>query len=163
MKKRTERFLSFLLIALLASGNAFSFVFPLSPHDLGAFLKTNFKFVEDRQQFGLEDYWQSPEEFLSRRAGDCEDFALLSQSLLTRLGLKAFVVSLYGENYAHTVTVFIDEQGLFNVVNQEKVHSYRTETIEEALTEVHSDWTWAGIAELRNTRGWMLRKITRPR
>jgi predicted transglutaminase-like cysteine proteinase len=34
------------------------------------------RYVPDRELFGRQDYWQPPEEFEKRKAGDCEDFSL---------------------------------------------------------------------------------------
>lgn len=172
---KTLRFLTVLAMLLPVCAPAYpdTFLFRFSldqialqaptPHDLGKFLKDHFKFVEDEKQFGQADYWQTPEEFLQTQAGDCEDFALLSQQILQRLGKQAFVLNIYGRSgYAHTVTVFKDEAGLYNVVNEDRFLEYRAGSIEEAISQIHSEWTWAAIAELRNSRGWMLRKITRP-
>ncbi|HPX55908.1 MAG TPA: transglutaminase-like cysteine peptidase, partial [Syntrophales bacterium] len=34
------------------------------------------EFVDDIQLWGVQDYWATPIEFISRNAGDCEDFAI---------------------------------------------------------------------------------------
>lgn len=41
--------------------------------------------VDDRSNYGINDYWASPLEFLSR-GGDCEDFAFAKYVSLRRLG-----------------------------------------------------------------------------
>lgn len=38
--------------------------------------------ADDQGLFGQTEYWQAPEEFLARRQGDCEDYALFTQTLL---------------------------------------------------------------------------------
>jgi hypothetical protein len=48
--------------------------------------------VSDKELFGKEDYWQPPEEFEKRKAGDCEDFSLWTWRQLLGLGLDARVV-----------------------------------------------------------------------
>lgn len=44
-------------------------------------------YKEDRQLYGMEDYWATPNETLQRLAGDCEDVAILKLALLQRLGI----------------------------------------------------------------------------
>ena len=75
-----------------------------TPKAIAGFLRRAFTFKRDADLFGMEDRWQSPEEFLARKVGDCEDYALLAQALLRRNGIEAYIVSLFGhEGYAHTV------------------------------------------------------------
>lgn len=131
-----------------------------SPDQLAKWLKKNIKFEEDKFLFGKDDYWQSPEEFLAHKAGDCEDYALFSQSILKKLGIESYVVSFYGRNgYAHTVLIYQDRDG-YNVLNQDKLKRYHASTIEEALSKVYPRWTWGGVAEARNKRGWLIFSLT---
>jgi hypothetical protein len=44
---------------------------------------------ESDQQRWADDYWQTPEETLSYRTGDCEDFSILLCSLLRAYGIDA--------------------------------------------------------------------------
>lgn len=48
----------------------------------------NIDYKSDEAQWG-EDYWQNPEETLSYRTGDCEDFSILLCSLLRAYGIDA--------------------------------------------------------------------------
>jgi hypothetical protein len=130
-----------------------------SPEALGAFLIRQMRFQEDARLFGEADYWQSPEEFLARGSGDCEDYALLAQAVLERQGVDSFVFSLYGEGgYAHTVCVFL-EGGRYSVVNQDRLIRYRAESLEELATLLCPRWTWGAIAERSGHRGRGIRKI----
>jgi len=47
-------------------------------------LKYNkFKYITDEDNYGLPDYWATPEEFLAMGGGDCEDYAIVKgQALL---------------------------------------------------------------------------------
>lgn len=136
---------------------AFQELFPklASPDELSKWLKKNIRFQEDRFLFGKEDYWQSPEEFFKHKSGDCEDYAIFAQTILKSQGIESYVVSFYGPNaYAHTVLIYQDEEG-YSVLNQDKLKRYRAPTIEEALSKIYPRWTWGGIAETRNNRGWL--------
>lgn len=134
-----------------------------TPDAIIRFMKQEFKFVEDRQLFESVDYWQRPEELWQRKAGDCEDYALFAQHALRRLKIEAYVVSFYGrDGYAHTVTVFRD-QGLYNVINGDRLYRYRTESVESALTRIYPTWTWGAVAEEKDSRGSMIMEIRNPR
>ena len=124
-------------------------------------MHSNFRFTDDESLFGTEDYWQSPEEFWRLRAGDCEDYALLAQYVLTRLGYESYVVSLYDDQlYAHTIAVFRDENG-FQVMNEDRLYEFDSGNLEDALSLTYPGWSWGAVAELRNTRGWMIQKLQR--
>jgi transglutaminase-like putative cysteine protease len=47
------------------------------------------KYVSDEELFGKRDYWQPPEEFETRKKGDCEDFALWTWRQLLAMGYDA--------------------------------------------------------------------------
>ena len=131
-----------------------------TPESVAAFLRTEFIFQRDEEQFGEIDHWQSPEEFLQRRVGDCEDYALLAQALLRRNGIEAYVFSLFGaQGYAHTVSVFVDEQGRYNVINQGKLQRTRAVSLEGVAAALNPAWTRGMIAEQDGTRGRIVREI----
>ena len=44
-------------------------------------------FKTDQELFGVSEYWQHPEEFEGRRAGDCDDFAVWAWRKFAELGL----------------------------------------------------------------------------
>ncbi|MBN2590574.1 MAG: transglutaminase-like cysteine peptidase [Sedimentisphaerales bacterium] len=61
-------------------------------------------YVSDKEQFNKEDYWMPPEEFETRKKGDCDDFALWTWRQLIEMGYKSrYVVGRagkYGEGHA---------------------------------------------------------------
>jgi len=129
-----------------------------TPKDLSKFMRKNFKFVEDRENFGKIDHWQSPEEMLALRKGDCEDYALFADAALKELGYESQVVSIYGDNqFAHTVTAF-KQDGKWRIFNDGKLYKFDTDTIEESISKVYAQWGWAAFTEKRKNRGW-LKKI----
>jgi transglutaminase-like cysteine proteinase BTLCP len=60
--------------------------------------------VSDKELFGRDEYWQPPEEFEKRKAGDCEDFALWTWRQLLSMGYEARFIGgscgRYGEGHA---------------------------------------------------------------
>ena len=131
-----------------------------TPKAIAAYLQTEFTFTRDEDLFGTEDRWQSPEEFVGRKTGDCEDYALLAQAMLRRQGIEAYVLSLLGEEgYAHTVSVFVDEAGRYNVINQGRLKNYRAKSLEAVATAINPAWTVGMIAEQDGARGRIVREI----
>lgn len=51
------------------------------------FFNRRIQFGEDSAIWGENDYWATPLEFMGRKAGDCEDFAIAKYFSLRRLGV----------------------------------------------------------------------------
>ena len=134
-----------------------------TPKAVAEFLHRTFTFKTDQTLFGVEDYWQTPQEFLARTMGDCEDYAILAVELLRRNGIEAHLFSLFGEEgYAHTVCVFLDAQGRYNILNQDKLRMYHAQTLEALACIMCRTWTFGGITEKSGTRGRLVKEITNP-
>jgi hypothetical protein len=125
-----------------------------TPKAIANFLKREFTFKRDLDLFGEADHWQSPDEFLAQQAGDCEDYALLAQALLRRHGFDAFIFSVFGEDgYAHTVAVFVDEDGRYDVINQDRLELARVPSLEAIASRLYPAWTFAAIVEQDGSYG----------
>ncbi|MFH1363814.1 MAG: transglutaminase-like domain-containing protein [Candidatus Omnitrophota bacterium] len=75
-----------------------------SVEDYAVWLKKNFKYKKDEDT----DTWAIPEETLTRRGGDCEDFAFLNEAVLRIFGYKPQVLGLGGrlKLINHAICVF---------------------------------------------------------
>lgn len=87
--------------------------------DLRNFLRTC-RPLSDEKQFGKRDYWQPPEEFERRKAGDCEDFSLWTWRQLVAMGYDArFVAGRHGRyGIGHAWVMFFQDQKCFLVEPQ---------------------------------------------
>lgn len=70
-------------------------------------------FVDDRELWQTADYWATPEEFLTRDAGDCEDFAIAKYFTLKAMGvapekLRITYVKVSWLNQAHMVLAYYE-------------------------------------------------------
>lgn len=69
----------------------------------------NIDYVSDEEQWGVEEYWQTPEETLSLHTGDCEDFAILLCTLLRAYGIDEeqiyVAVGVDDEGYGHAFLI----------------------------------------------------------
>jgi len=135
-----------------------------TPKAIASFLRSEFTFKQDWELFGQPERWQAPEEFLSRREGDCEDYAQLAKALLERNGYKAQVFSLFDDSgYAHTVAVYQDEDGRYNVINQDRLRRYRAKSFEKVASRLYPGWTYGGEAKQSGVVGKLVRRINNPR
>jgi len=73
----------------------------------------NIKYISDKEEFGLEEFWSYPSELLKTGKGDCDDGAILIANLMIACGIPYWKVRLtagmtpFG---AHAyVTYFCDE------------------------------------------------------
>ncbi|MFT5173293.1 MAG: putative transglutaminase-like cysteine proteinase [Gammaproteobacteria bacterium] len=62
-------------------------------HQVNRFFNA-FRFRADHKQWGHEDYWASPLEFIGRFAGDCEDYAIGKYFALRWLSLASDTMQL---------------------------------------------------------------------
>ncbi len=79
-------------------------------------------YKKDSLVYGEFDYWAKPLEILERRAGDCEDFAILKMTALQRAGIPAQSMSLVilqdrKRNFFHAVLSVSTSGGTFILDN----------------------------------------------
>ena len=132
-----------------------------TPKAIATFLRTNFTFKRDEELFDESDRWQSPEEFVARKTGDCEDYALLARTLLRRNSIEAYLFSVFGkEGYAHTVCVFVDASGRYNVIDGDALRNLHAKSLEAVASWLSPAWTFGGIAEQVGAHGQMVKQLT---
>jgi predicted transglutaminase-like cysteine proteinase len=106
---------------------------------VNSFFNKNIAFVSDMDNYGVEDYWATPVEALSRGAGDCEDYAIAKYFSLKIMGVAeeklriAYVKSLQ-YNMFHMVMLYYSNPGadplvLDNLVNSIKPASERRDLL----------------------------------
>ena len=75
---------------------------------VNASVNAHIHYQRDTENYGVVDYWATPEEILERRAGDCEDYAILKMALLRELGVSASDMAI--------VVLRDESRGLFHAV-----------------------------------------------
>ncbi len=115
-----------------------------TPEAIARYLWRNFRFESDQSQFGREEHWQSPEEFLNNGKGDCEDFALFAQKILKMNGIKSFMLNIYSPRFAHTVCVFM-ENGKYNIIDGSKVIRFEASSLNGLLEKIYPFWQQGAI------------------
>jgi predicted transglutaminase-like cysteine proteinase len=94
-------------------------------------------FVDDRKQYGRADVWSAAADTLSRRRGDCEDYAIAKLQLLRRAGfddrdLYLVIVKDLVTRADHAVLVvrtggrmLVLDNGTERVMDSDEIHDYR--------------------------------------
>ena len=129
-----------------------------SPEALAKFMKQNFSYVSDRRLFGQDEYWQSPEEMLQRRRGDCEDYALFAQAVLGRNGHQAFILSVYWDRDAHTVAIF-EKDGKWGIFDVDQLRYKKANSIADLSNTTRQNWSYVGLMRKEGTIGIISRKF----
>lgn len=63
-----------------------------------------------------KDEWKTPEQTIKDKAGDCEDYAILSAVILRDLGYeKVMVIAIFGKNLAHGICWFKEKDGTWSI------------------------------------------------
>ena len=85
------------------------------------FINRSVSYGTDRQIWGVDDYWATPLETLSRGRGDCEDFALLKRKMLVDRGVDPadllMTVVLQPNGEGHAVLTVRTDRGDFVLDN----------------------------------------------
>ena len=121
-------------------------------------MKKNFEFVSDRAQFGTEEHWQTPEAMLERQRGDCEDYALFAQAILKRNGYQTFILSVYWNEDAHTITLF-EKEGIWGIFNLDKLDLPHVTSLAELAATVRDNWSYLGVMRVEGNSGIISRKV----
>ncbi|MFO7996836.1 MAG: transglutaminase-like cysteine peptidase [Dehalococcoidia bacterium] len=73
--------------------------------DIRDWVAINIDYMSDEERWGVSMYWQTPEETLSLRTGDCKDFSILLISFLRAYGIDGeqvyVVLGVDDEGYGH--------------------------------------------------------------
>jgi predicted transglutaminase-like cysteine proteinase len=103
------------------------------------FFNSRIVFVSDIDLWGVQDYWATPIEFLCKKAGDCEDFAIAKYFTLKAMGipeekLNISYVKAIQYNIAHMVLTYYSAPGaeplvLDNLVDAISPASKRTDLL----------------------------------
>lgn len=103
------------------------------------FFNSKIIFSNDIEAWGMQDYWATPIEFLSKGIGDCEDFAIAKYFTLKFLGIPesklriTYVKSLQYNIHHMVLTYYSDPEAeplvLDNIVDSITPASKRTDLV----------------------------------
>lgn len=105
--------------------------------EVNSWTNARIRYVEDRDLYGVPDYWAPASKTLQRRAGDCEDIAIAKMQLLAALGLNRSdmyltVVRDLARNADHAVLIvklegrhFLLDNSTDTLLDAAQAHDYR--------------------------------------
>jgi predicted transglutaminase-like cysteine proteinase len=120
-----------------------------TPEDLEDWMGKNIHY--EKEHFG-ENYFQSPHETLSKRSGDCEDYAFLAQAFLSEIGIQSKVISVAyeegSEKKGHAICVF--ERGMgYQFFSGSILKTAKTTSIEKLVAQSYPGWYSISEIDLR--------------
>src|SRR5574344_2897180 len=61
-------------------------------YDMKKWMKVNLSYALDRDVYGKDEYWASPQEFIDKKRGDCEDYAIFVAYFASKMGYDVRIV-----------------------------------------------------------------------
>ncbi len=113
--------------------------------DYERWLKKNIRYQSDQQK----DEWSFAEETLSRKYGDCEDFAFLNAAVLHVLGYQPRVMAMIGliGGGGHAICVF-EKDGQYLWFNNATLEETSARSMDEFTKVVYKKFAFLGIYEI---------------
>ena len=107
------------------------------------FFNQRIDFVDDVFLWGLNDYWATPLELLSKGAGDCEDYSIAKYFTLKELGvsekkMRITYVKALELNQAHMVLTYFSSLRAVPVVLDNLIPQIKSATRRKDLLPVYS-------------------------
>ena len=102
-------------------------------------IESNIEYKSDSEVWGVGDYWQTAEETLRLKTGDCEDFAILAYECLKSLGIEAKLIDIKTNKRGHVICVF-KRGGLWSYFSSGGLKDYRTENYRDLLRYAAAGW-----------------------
>lgn len=128
------------------------------PEGLSQYMKKNFTYRSDSRNYGKDEFWQSAEEMMGQKVGDCEDYAAFAKAILERLGFQTTIVSVYWNTNAHTVAVF-KADGKLGYFDLHKLKTSRADSVADLAGDIHGGWDYAALMRQQNRQGVISRKF----
>ena len=122
---------------------------------INTFFNRQIQYRDDRDVWGLVDYWSSPMELLGRGSGDCEDYAIAKFFSLVSLGVtpaKMRLVYVRAQNagvvQAHMVLAYYPEPNAEPLILDNLITDIRPASRRPDLAPVFSfnaEGLWQGV------------------
>ena len=92
-------------------------------------------------QSDADDYWKSPEETIKDNGGDCEDYAILVDMVLSDFGYDITIVALYFSDKAseHTIAI-LKIDGYYTIFSNNEYYSRKYENLGDLLNDYYPTW-----------------------
>ena len=84
---------------------------------------------------------KTPNEMVISKKGDCDDFALLASSLLSRMEIpnQVLILKFRGLKMAHAVCAFKKDDGAYSFISNKKLFHTGKDNINDAIKKFYPD------------------------
>ena len=135
-----------------------------TPHSLSIWTRRNITYKDDYEMHGVKDYWQTSEETLLSRMGDCEDFAILQHDVLKILGFDPQVIVVCDSSQAHGVCVYREKGVMYHMSNWKMKACHGAKEIKDIGRYVFRNWRIIevyDVTDISNGRARIIQRIFR--
>lgn len=107
-----------------------------SPEDLVSWMSKELTYV-----MTLPGKMHLPEETLQKRSGDCDDFAVLASTMLTRMGIAndVIIIRFRKLSVAHAICIWKGKNGYYNFISNCELHRTGRKTVAAAIKRFYPD------------------------
>ena len=127
-----------------------------SPQVISQWLKNNIVYEKDVFSHSSDDYWQTPEETVTLKTGDCEDFAFLAQALLRKINIYSTVLSMqYKKGRGHAICIFTNK-GYYNFFDNAYLCTSKKISKRDLIEKAYPNWVSIEEIELEGYSRTML-------
>jgi hypothetical protein len=108
------------------------------PQSLANWLSRNFHY---EWEFSSND-WQTSQEMLESKKGDCEDFATLASDILEGLGYSSHIIIIKFRdlNIKHAICAFEEKDGTYSFISNKELIQTGKRNAEDAVAMHYPDW-----------------------
>jgi len=111
--------LIFIVSNSFAYENIFASLHFNSDKEIVIWIKNNITYKSDMEVHKIKDYWQTPNETITLRSGDCEDLAILFQGFLVQTGKIGQLVFIK-RTKGHAICIY-KNKGRYKVFDNFKI------------------------------------------
>ncbi|MDD5634449.1 MAG: transglutaminase-like domain-containing protein [Candidatus Omnitrophica bacterium] len=142
------------MVCILSAGAAFSQelagipAYVKTPTDLANWMSEEFTYAME-----YPDRWQSPQETIDKKGGDCDDFAILASAMLSNFNIDndIVLVEFKGMNVAHLLCVWKNQDGTYSFISNKKLYNTGEEYLSDAIAHFYPDCSKFTLANKMKT------------
>lgn len=126
-----------------------------TPEEIARWLSDEFMYILE-----FPDKWQSAEETIRTKKGDCEDFAILTSEILTRQGVKNNIVIVKFDKLgtSHAICIWKSSRGTYNFISNRKLIRTGESSIDSAIEKYYPDWNKIVFTDKKRNNGRVIRR-----
>ena len=108
---------------------------PSTPQEIYTWIQGNIHYEAN------EDEFRPAEQTLALGSGDCNDIAVLADTMLKKHGYASEILSVYTITEGHAVCVWKDSTGKYNHLSNKTIRQIQASSLAEVAQDVYADWT----------------------